>query len=65
MEDVELSRRLKAVGRPLLIPDGITVSTRRWERQPFMGRVDRVTHLSARYLLLRGSGRDQGAAEHY
>ncbi|MBW8054375.1 MAG: glycosyltransferase [Nitrospira sp.] len=32
MEDIELCRRLKRVGRPALIHDKVTVSTRRWRR---------------------------------
>jgi rSAM/selenodomain-associated transferase 2 len=65
MEDVELSLRLRAVGRILFLPNGVLVSPRRWESQPFMGRMGRVLHLFVRYLLMRRAGRDQGTAENY
>tara|TARA_B100000686_G_C16394899_1_gene764313 strand:- start:492 stop:788 length:297 start_codon:yes stop_codon:yes gene_type:complete len=32
MEDVELSRRLKALGRPACIKEPLTTSSRRWEQ---------------------------------
>jgi len=33
MEDVELVRRLKQVGRMVLLPEAVTTSARRWERE--------------------------------
>jgi rSAM/selenodomain-associated transferase 2 len=56
MEDVELSLRLKQIGRPLYIENGIRVSDRRWGREGLGGNIITVIHLCFRYLLLRRLG---------
>ena len=56
MEDVELSLRLKEIGRPLYIEKGVRVSDRRWAREGLGGNIITVIHLCARYLLLRRLG---------
>jgi hypothetical protein len=33
MEDVELSRSLRRIARPLLLPGKVTISPRRWQRR--------------------------------
>jgi rSAM/selenodomain-associated transferase 2 len=53
MEDVELSLRLKGVGRPLFIPSGVRVSARRWERRGYAGNIGMVLKLFASYLVER------------
>ena len=60
MEDVELSLRLKQIGRPLYVDDGIWVSDRRWGREGLGGNVITVVHLCVGYLLLRRLGVDLG-----
>jgi rSAM/selenodomain-associated transferase 2 len=53
MEDVELSMRLKSIGRPLFLPNGITVSGRRWMKTGFISNIGLVVGLCFRYLLER------------
>jgi rSAM/selenodomain-associated transferase 2 len=53
MEDVELSMQLKSIGRPLFLPNGITVSGRRWKRTGFGTNIGLVLRLCFRYLLER------------
>jgi rSAM/selenodomain-associated transferase 2 len=53
MEDVELSLRLKEVGRLVFLRDGILVSGRRWQDNGFAGNLMTVFHLFTRYLIER------------
>ena len=53
MEDVELSMRLKKIGRPLFIPHGVKVSARGWAKKGFSGNAFLVISLFVRYLLER------------
>ncbi len=53
MEDVELSLRLKEVGRIVFLRDGILVSGRRWQNNHFSGNLMTVFHLFTRYLIER------------
>jgi rSAM/selenodomain-associated transferase 2 len=53
MEDVELALRMKQIGRPLYLPDGIRVSDRRWRREGVGGNVVTVIRLFVRYLVQR------------
>ena len=53
MEDVELSLRLKEVGRLVLLNDGITVSARSWQGRQFSYRLRTVFRLFPRYLIGR------------
>lgn len=64
MEDVELSLRLKELGKPLYVDGGITVSSRRWQGGRFSAKVGLVLRLCFGFLLRRrfwgaeGLGRD-------
>ena len=53
MEDVELSLRLKEVGRLVFLRQGILVSGRRWMGNGFAGNLMTVFHLFPRYLVER------------
>jgi GT2 family glycosyltransferase len=53
MEDVELSLRLKEVGRLVFLRKGILVSGRRWQGNGFSGNLMTVLHLFPRYLIAR------------
>ncbi len=53
MEDVELSLRLKEVGRLVFLHKGIIVSGRRWTNDGFIGSLLTVAHLFPRYLIER------------
>ena len=53
MEDVELSLRLKEVGRLVFLRNGIIVSGRRWIGNGFTGNLMTVFHLFPRYLIER------------
>ncbi|MGD8443362.1 MAG: glycosyltransferase [Desulfobacterales bacterium] len=53
MEDVELSLRLKEVGRLVFLRKGIVASGRRWLRGGFKGNLMTVFHLFPRYLIER------------
>ena len=53
MEDVELSLRLKEVGRLIFLPKGISVSGRRWLSNGFTSNLMTVFHLFPRYLIER------------
>jgi rSAM/selenodomain-associated transferase 2 len=61
MEDVELSLRLKRLGRPVYLKCGVTVSGRRWRDGAFPKNVRMVVGLFFRYLLERrlGQARDE------
>ena len=56
MEDVELSLRLKEVGRLVFLHDGIVVSDRRWDNSRFAGNLLTVIYLFTRYLVERRWG---------
>jgi glycosyltransferase involved in cell wall biosynthesis len=53
MEDVELSLRLKEVGRLVFLRKGISASGRRWLGSGFKGNLMTVFHLFPRYLIER------------
>ena len=53
MEDVELSLRLKEIGRLVFLRKGIIVSGRRWTNDGFIGSLLTVAHLFPRYLIER------------
>jgi rSAM/selenodomain-associated transferase 2 len=57
MEDIELSLRMKRLGRPLYLKRGVTVSGRRWQEGAFGKNVRMVVGLFFRYLLERRLGR--------
>jgi len=56
MEDVELSLRLKRLGRPVYLKRGVTVSGRRWQDGSFLENFRIVVGLFFRYLLERRLG---------
>jgi len=56
MEDVELSLRLKRMGRPVYLRRGVTVSSRRWQEGSFLKNIGLVVGLFLRYLLERRLG---------
>ncbi|MDJ0989405.1 MAG: glycosyltransferase family 2 protein [Desulfobacterales bacterium] len=60
MEDVELALRMKRIGRPLYIADGVRVSDRRWAKGRVGSNARTVIGLFVRYLLLRRLGVDLG-----
>jgi rSAM/selenodomain-associated transferase 2 len=53
MEDVELSLRLKELGRPIFIGDGVRVSSRRWQGRGFSAKIALVLKLVVRFLVER------------
>ncbi len=53
MEDVELSLRLKEIGRLVFLRKGILVSGRRWLGRGFKSKLKTVLHLFPRYLIER------------
>jgi rSAM/selenodomain-associated transferase 2 len=65
MEDVELSLRLKEVGRLVFIGDGILVSDRRWQGRHFTGNLLTVFYLFSRYLVERRWGRADQIMRNY
>ena len=65
MEDVELSLRLKEVGRLVFIGDGILVSDRRWQGRRFAGNLLTVFYLFSRYLVERRWGRGDPLMRNY
>jgi GT2 family glycosyltransferase len=66
MEDVELSLRLKEVGRLVFLRDGIVVSDRRWHGSRFAGNLLTVFYLFTRYLAERRWGMvDQSMKKYY
>jgi len=56
MEDVELSLRLKRIGRAVYLKRGVTVSNRRWQHGSFRRNFLMVVGLFFRYLLKRRLG---------
>ena len=65
MEDVELSLRLKRVGRLTFLPRGLRVSDRRWTDGPFGPQVWTVLRLCAGYLVRRRVGSVADGARGY
>ena len=65
MEDVELSLRLKEVGRLVFLRDGLVVSGRRWKRSRFTGNLLMVFYLFTRYLVERRWGTVDGSMRKY
>lgn len=66
MEDVELSLRLKEIGRPLYLTSGVRVSNRRWQGRGFWGNFSLVIGLFVRYLFERRFyGRQPGNLANY
>ena len=59
MEDVELSIRLKQIGRILYIRNGVLASGRRWKRVKFVNNFLTVTWLFTRYLIERRLGKGE------
>ncbi|UCF94854.1 MAG: TIGR04283 family arsenosugar biosynthesis glycosyltransferase [Desulfobacterales bacterium] len=53
MEDVELSLRLKDLGRVLFLSNGVSVSGRRWRGRGFSAKLATVLRLFPRYLIER------------
>ena len=53
MEDVELSLRLKEIGRLVFLRKGIVASGRRWLGNDFKSKLMTVLHLFPRYLIER------------
>ena len=53
MEDVELSLRLKEIGRLVFLRRGILASGRRWSGDDFKSKLMTVLHLFPRYLIER------------
>jgi rSAM/selenodomain-associated transferase 2 len=65
MEDVELSLRLKRLGRPLFLDAGAVVSGRRWQEGSFLKNLRLVVGLVCRYLVGRRFGRHPDGANYY
>lgn len=53
MEDVELSMRLKEIGSVCFLPQGVTVSNRRWTQKGFCVNFCRVIRFCFSYLIQR------------
>jgi hypothetical protein len=65
MEDVELSLRLKRIGRAVYLKRGVTVSGRRWQNGSFMRNFLMVVGLFFRYLLKRRLGLNPDERRYY
>jgi len=65
MEDVELSLRLKSLGRPLFLPQGVAVSPRRWQRRGVLSNFLAAGALFLRYLAERQWDPEAAAATDY
>jgi len=65
MEDVELSLRLKELGRLVFLPDGIVVSDRRWNGNRFAVSLLKVFYLFTRYMVERRWGKVAGSLRNY
>ena len=65
MEDIEVSLRLKEVGRLVLLGDGMVVSDRRSQGRHFAGNLLTVFYLFSRYLVERRWGRDDRIMRYY
>ncbi|GAB6044043.1 TIGR04283 family arsenosugar biosynthesis glycosyltransferase [Endothiovibrio diazotrophicus] len=51
MEDIELSKRLRGIGRPLCIDEPLTTSSRRWEAGGVVRTILMMWHLRLAYAL--------------
>ena len=65
MEDVELSMRLKTIGKALFLPGGVTVSGRRWQKAGFSSNILLILRLCLRYLVERRWREGEVAAGYY
>jgi rSAM/selenodomain-associated transferase 2 len=65
MEDVELSLRLKEIGRLVFFRSGIVVSGRRWQGSRFGINLLTVLYLFTRYLIERRWGSLDGSMKEY
>jgi GT2 family glycosyltransferase len=65
MEDVELSLRLKELGRLVFLRDGIVVSDRRWNGNRFAVSLLKVFYLFTRYMVERRWGKVAGSLRNY
>ncbi|MGD9331175.1 MAG: TIGR04283 family arsenosugar biosynthesis glycosyltransferase [Desulfobacterales bacterium] len=65
MEDVELSLRLKRMGHPLFIRQGVRVSSRRWAHRGVAGNVWLVLKLFVGYLVERRLRGSEGVRKDY
>jgi hypothetical protein len=65
MEDVELSLRLKRMGHPLFIRQGVRVSPRRWAHRGVAGNVWLVLKLFVGYLVERRLRGSEGVRKDY
>jgi hypothetical protein len=65
MEDVELSIRLKQIGKVLYFRNGILASGRRWRRVKFARNFLTVTWLFTRYLIERRLGKGEVLHQKY
>ncbi|SCX92528.1 TIGR04283 family arsenosugar biosynthesis glycosyltransferase [Desulfoluna spongiiphila] len=65
MEDVELSLIMKRTAKPVILPQRVTVSPRRWESTPFSQGVARVLFLFFVYLVRRKLGCSPGDGSWY
>ena len=65
MEDVELSLRLKTLGRPLFLDAGVVVSPRRWQEGAFLQNLRLVVSLFFCYLFERRFGRTLDGERYY
>jgi len=66
MEDVDLSLRLKKVGRMIFLPGGVVVSDRRWNGSRMAGKLRTVFYLFTRYLIERRWGKaDRSMRDYY
>ncbi|MFZ0242895.1 MAG: hypothetical protein WAL90_14725, partial [Desulfobacterales bacterium] len=65
MEDVELSLRLKELGRPLFLGQGVRVSNRRWQGVGIAAKIMLVVKLLGRFLLERRWEEGRGVGSDY
>ena len=65
MEDVELSLIMKKAGKPVLLPEKVWVSPRRWEEVPFASSVLGVILLCSTYLFKRLLRHPPGTGQSY
>jgi len=65
MEDVELSLRLKQIGRVLFLRNGVLASGRRWKDKSFSRNFFKVIRLFVRYLIERRLGKVKATDQQY
>lgn len=65
MEDVELSLMMKRLGRPVLLPETVEVSSRTWNKASFGGHVFKILALFFTYLIRRKMGVPPGDGSWY